>query len=299
MKQFIYQFLSKYFLSDCSAYNSLKVRQNCRSKKQARSCFKQLKIPYAKGKIFINPFSVFTFVKRYGFPVVIKPNVGGFSRGAYFPINTKWQLFKASIGVKKWWFSSVIEQYLEGKNYRIVVIKNEVMAIVRRYPPFVIGDGIQNINQLIDEENQLRQTMKIIPEVKCIPKNYAIKKHLKQHNYSLKTILKKQQKIYLHHKISLKLGSVVEVINKEDLSENNKNTLLNILSFFDANILGIDVICKTGLSKDFNQQNCIFLEVNSRPYLKMHDFPRYGCVENLSPFYRQLNILNINNKNTF
>jgi D-alanine-D-alanine ligase-like ATP-grasp enzyme len=299
MKQFIYQFLSKYFLSDCSAYNSLKVRQNCRSKKQARSCFEQLKIPYAKGKIFINPLNVFSFVKKYHFPVVIKPNVGGFSRGAYFPIKTKWQLFKASIGVKKWWFSSVIEQYLEGKNYRIVVIKDEVMAIVRRYPPFVIGDGMQSINELINEENQLRQTMKLTPEVKLIPKNRAIKKHLKQHYYSFETVLKKQQKFYLHPKISLKLGSVVEVIKKEDLSENNKKTLLNILNFFDANILGIDVICKKDLSEDFNQQECIFLEVNSRPYLKMHDFPRYGKAEDLSLFYHQLDRLNINDKETF
>lgn len=296
MKRFIYQFLSKYFLSECSAYNSLKVRQACRSKKQARQCFKQLNIPYAQGKIFINPLSVFSFIKQYNFPVVIKPNVGGFSRGAYFPIKTKWQLLKASIGVKKWWFSSVIEQYLEGKNYRIVVIKDEIMTIVRRYPPFVIGDGINTIGTLIDAENQLRVT---IPEVKKIPKNHAIKKHLKKQNKTLNSVLQKNERFYLHHKISLKLGSVVENIDKKILSKDNEINLLKILTFFNANILGIDVICEKTLEVDFTQQNCIFLEVNSRPYLKMHDSPRYGKVEDLSYFYNKLNGLLINDKNTF
>jgi hypothetical protein len=44
------------------------------------------KCPYAKGRTFVNPYSAFKFYEQYGFPLVIKPNVGGFSRGAYFPI---------------------------------------------------------------------------------------------------------------------------------------------------------------------------------------------------------------------
>lgn len=299
MKKVIYQFLSKYFLSDCSFYNPLIVRKACRSKVQARQCFDTLKVPYAKGEIFINPFKTLLFVKKYGFPLVIKPNVGGFSRGAYFPINNYWQLLKASIGVKKWWFSSIIEQYLEGGNYRIVVVKNKIMTIARRYPPFVTGDGICSISELIEIENQLRITKKLTPEVKKIPKNNAIKKHLQKQNKMLNSIPKKDERVYLHHKISLKLGSIVETIDKNTLSENNKTALLDILNFFEANVLGIDVICEQPLNVDFKQQNCIFLEVNSRPYLKMHDFPRYGKKENLDIFYKKLNQLTIYDKHNY
>ena len=290
----LHQFLSRFFLSGCSDYNSLEVRRACRSKKQARLAFEENALPYAKGRTFINPYSAFQFYQQYGFPLVIKPNVGGFSRGAYFPIENKAQLAKASIGVKKWWSNSIIEEYLLGKNYRVVMTKFGVMSVLRRYPPFVIGDGLQTIDHLIDIENQLRKQKQLAPITRPIPKNNAIKKHLKQQKMHLSTVPKSNQKVYLHHKISLKLGSSVEVIDKSKLTDSNQQDLEKILHFFDANILGIDVICKQGIEVDFKAQACIFLELNSRPFLKMHDNPRYGeKPKDLVDFYHQLNQLEV------
>ncbi|SFV56364.1 Glutamate--cysteine ligase [hydrothermal vent metagenome] len=292
MKYFIYKIVVKYFLKDCSDYNPLIVRQSCRSKQQARKAFKKLKIPYAKGDIFFNPFKVLSFVRKNGFPVVIKPNIGGFSRGAYFPITNLFQLVKASFAVKKWWFSSVIEEYLEGNNYRIVVVKEDIMTIAKRFPPFVIGDGINTISTLIDIENKKRIEKKLLPILKAIPKNRKIKKYLKQANKTLSFIPKKSEQVFLYNKISLNLGSSIEIISKNTLTKYNKQQLFKILDYFDANILGIDVICQKELDIDFNQQKCIFLEVNSRPYLKMHEYPRYGKKEDLSYYFNNLKTTN-------
>ncbi len=292
--QLLHRFLSRFFLSGCSDYNPLNVRRACRSKAQARLAFKENAIPYAKGRTFINPYSAFKFSQEQGFPLVIKPNVGGFSRGAYFPIQNNMQLLKASIGVKKWWPNSIVEQYLLGKNYRVVVTKFGIMSVLRRYPPFVVGDGIMEIGNLIDAENKLRKQMNLAPITQSIPKNKAIRKHLKQQKMSFSTIPKAKQRIYLHHKIALKLGSSIEVVDKQKISENNKQDLVRILNSFDANILGVDVICKKGIEFDFNTQPCIFLELNSRPFLKMHDNPRYGKKpKNLDDFYNKLNQLEI------
>ena len=289
----VHWFISRFFLPDCSDYNPLSVRRACRSKRQARSAFKANHLPYAKGRVFFNPAKAFAFVKSAGFPVVVKPNVGGFSRGAYFPIHSKTALLKAVLGVKKYWPVSVVEQYLSGKNYRIVITKFGVMSVLRRYPPFVIGDGVQTISALIDVENALRRDRQLMPVTRLIPKNSAIKKHLKQQNKSLATVLDAGHKVELHHKIALKLGASVEVLDKRVLNQNNSKKLKQILDFFDANILGIDVICQQGLEIDFEAQNCIFLELNARPFLKMHDKPRYGKAEELSHFYQQLDALHI------
>jgi cyanophycin synthetase len=189
---------------------------------------------------------------------VIKPNVGGFSRGAYFPINNNATLLKASIGVKKWWPVSIIEQYLLGKNYRVVMTKFGVMSILRRYPPFVVGNSTSNISQLIDDENLIRTRMDLLPIVYPIPKNLAIKRYLKQQKMCLSSVPEAGQKVYLHQKIALKLGASVEIIDKKVLTEQNQQDLKKILTFFDANILGIDVICEQGIEVDFNAQTCIF-----------------------------------------
>ncbi len=46
-------------------------------------------------------------------------------------------------------------------------------------------------------------------------------------------------------------------------------------------------------SYDVTQQKCIFLEVNSRPYLKMHYYLRYGKAEDLSERFAALAALDI------
>lgn len=299
MKKLIYALISKWFLSGCSDYNSLDVRRSCRTKEQGKKAFNALNVPNAKSTLFYSPLTAFSFVKEHSFPVVVKPNIGGFSRGAHFPIENNWQLLFACITVKIWWPRSIIEQYLSGNNYRIVTIKDGVMSIIQRYPPFVIGNGVSTISTLIDKENKIRTTMNLLPVMSHIPKNWAIKAYLHSQKLNLSSILEKDQQIFLHNKISLKLGSVVQIIDREQLTENNLKLLQSILYHFDANILGIDVICEQDLSVDFKKQNCIFLEVNSRPYLAMHDVPRYGSKEDLSPYYEKLEPYRITTQNTF
>ena len=280
-------------MSGCSDYNPLAVRRACRSKAQARSAFASNKLPHAKGRAFINPLNAVKFAQKHHFPLVVKPNVGGFSRGAHFPIENNAQLLSASIRVKKWWPVSIVEQYLLGKNYRVVITKFGLMSVIRRYPPFVIADGRQNISALIDAENEIRRQMQLAPVIQFIPKNSAIKKHLNKQQMDFSSVPNSGEKIYLHHKIALKLGSTTQIIDKAVLTNNNIKNLQQILEHFNANILGIDVICKQGIEVDFDAQQCIFLELNSRPFLKMHDNPRYGKVQDLSYFYDKLKKIQI------
>lgn len=300
LKKFIYSIIAKKFLNGCSDYNSLDVRRSIRTKEQSKKTFEALNIPTAKARMFYFPFAAFSFVKEHGFPVCVKPDVSGYSRGSHFPIENYKQLLKACIMVKIWWPKSIIETYLSGRNYRIVTIKGEVMSIIQRYPPSVTGNGSDNISTLIDEENAIRTEMKLSPTIYQIPKDHkAIAKHLKLSNRDLNTIPDKDEVVYLHHKIALKLGSIVEVVDKSTLTEKNHEVLQKILSHLDANILGIDVIAEEPISVDFDKQKCIFLELNSRPYLRMHDVPRYGEKEDLSPYYAKLDKLEIENQGTY
>lgn len=101
--RFIYKWIDCVFLAGCCPnIHSLKVRRAIRSKKQHRKIFEQHSIPHAKGLAFNNPLKAFQFVKQYGFPVVVKPNVGGFSRGSYFPITNYRELIRGIIGAKRY-----------------------------------------------------------------------------------------------------------------------------------------------------------------------------------------------------
>lgn len=299
LRRVLYSWIDQKFLGGCSNYNSLATRKSCRSKKQAREVFFDNEIPHAKGEIFYGLLTPFHFARKYGFPLVIKPNVSGFSRGSHFPIVTYGQLLKAALLVKIWWPSSVVEQYLEGRNYRIVVVKDEIMSVIRRYPPFIVGDGQSTIEELIDRENEIRRTMDLYPVIHPLAKDTNTVRFLRKKNFTLASVPNDGEQVPLHNRISLAPGGVVETLGKGSIHPKNLQLFLKIPSLFNANILGVDAIFEKGIEFPYDEQRVIFLEVNSRPYLKMHDYPRYGEKEDLQPYLKRLESMEIVEKDIF
>jgi D-alanine-D-alanine ligase-like ATP-grasp enzyme len=299
LKKLIYTWIDKLFLHGCSSYNSLEVRKSCRSKEQARAVFAANGIPHARGEIFFSPLRAHRFARKHGFPLVIKPNVSGFSRGSHFPINSFKELWKAALMVKIWWPWSVVEEYLQGRNYRVLAGNGEIISVIRRYPPFVIGDGQSSISQLIDKENHVREEMGLYPIIHPIPRNRAIRRYLGEQGLNLNSIPGTDEKIILFNRISLAPGGVVETIDIHDIPAINQHLFKQILELFNANILGIDVIMEQGIEIPWNEQECIFLEVNSRPFTAMHDVPRFGPRQDLSRAFENLDALDIDNQDIF
>lgn len=295
----VYRWIEKKFMNGCSDYNTLEVRKKSRSKLQAREAFTKHNIPHAKGTVFYNPFAAFRFVKKQGFPVVIKPNVSGYSRGSHFPIINFKEFWKAVFLVKIWWPSSIIEEYLEGKNYRVVVVKDEIMSVIRRYPPFVTGDGETTIGDLIEQENRQRKEMGLLPVMHTISRNGRTVRYLKKQNLSLLSIPTAGEKVYLHNKIALAPGGIVETIDKDSVSGKNRDLFFKILESFDANIFGIDVIFEKGIEFNYDSQKCIFLELNSRPFLEMNKFPRFGEKPNLDRYFAKLDKIQLSDSGVF
>jgi D-alanine-D-alanine ligase-like ATP-grasp enzyme len=296
---YIYSYIDRVFLKGCSQYNNLSVRKNSRSKYQARSMFQKHDIPHASGLTFFWPFKLLRFIKKHGFPIVIKPNVSGFSRGSYFPICNYKQAFSAFFLAKIWWPISVVESYLEGENYRILVYNNEITTIAKRTPGFIIGDAIHTISELIDTENKTRKKMNLFPVVSPLLKSNKVKRYLKKQGYTFSSIPEKGKYIPLCYRITLEEGGSIETLDINTIPQKNKKLFIKVLNMFNATIFGIDAIFEKGIETPFDEQKCIFLEVNSRPYLKMHDFPRYGEKPNLESFYKKINNRDIQDKNIF
>lgn len=299
LKKVLYAWIEETFMDGCSDYNSLEVRRLCRSKKQARDMFEKNNVPHAKGLVFINPYSAYKFVKQHGFPIVLKPNVWWYSRGSFFPIENFKDFWKAMFFVKLWWPSSVVEQYLLWKNYRIVTTKQAVDIAMERYPAFVVWDNAKTIWELIDDENNIREEMKLAPIIYKIKKSGKVASYIKKQGYCFESILPKWKKISLYYRVSLAPGGILETVEVETITQKNKELFIKILNDFWANIFGIDVIMEKGVEVDYDKQKTIFLEVNSRPYLEMHRKPRYGKPADLNPLHEKLSKLEITGKWTY
>jgi len=299
LKTLIYSWISQKYMAGCSNYNSLHVRKASRSKRQARNMFARHDIPHAKGCLFINPWTAHRFAREQGFPLCIKPDVSGFSRGSHFPINNFRELWKAALWAKVWWPTSVVEQYLLGSNYRVLATPDSLVSVIRRYPPFVDGNGHDTIGKLIDDENAVRQSMGLYPTVYPIPKSAATMAYLAKEGRTLDTVPAQGERVHTFNRVALAPGGIVEIIDQAEIPAANKALFLKIVDIFDAKLFGIDVIFEKGIDVDYREQKCIFLEVNSRPYTRMHSAPRYGTAENLEAFYGEMDSLTIADSDTF
>lgn len=299
LKSWLYTWISEKYMHGCSNFNTVEVRRGCRSKAQGRAVFEKNKVPHARGKIFFWPRTAIQFANEQGYPLVIKPNVSGYSRGSYFPIRNRAELYRAIFWAKIWWPTTVIEQYLLGSNYRVLTKKNDLISVIRRYSPFVIGNGKDTINQLIEEENRIRKEMKLHPTIYPLSKSDKVAAYLKKQNLNFESVPKLDEHIELFHRVALAPGGVVEIIDQGTIPEVNKKLFLQVVDMFGANVLGIDVIFEKGIEVPHYDQECIFIEVNSRPYMKMHYYPRYGKAEELRESLAELEQLNIDDKDIF
>ncbi len=299
LNSLVYTWISNRYMHDCSNYNTLAVRKSCRSKILCRMHFEKHNFPHAQGMLFVWPWQAHRFARKHGFPVVIKPNVSGYSRGSYFPIFSFNELYKAIFWAKAWWPSTIIEKYLLGANYRVLVGRHDLISVIRRYPPHVIGNGQDTVEKLIDEENRTRDQMQPAPTVYPISKSSKVKMHLKKQGLNLSSIPDEGQKVELFHRVALATGGIVETIDESKIPQINKQFFIDVVQSFDANILGIDVIFERSIEEPHTDQGCILVEVNSRPYIKMHYYPRYGEKQDFSNTLQQLDALDIPDQDIF
>ncbi|MXZ80437.1 MAG: cyanophycin synthetase [Gammaproteobacteria bacterium] len=299
LKAMVYAWISDRYMHDCSSYNTLAVRKSCRSKAQGREKFGRHGFPHAPGMVFVWPWQAHRFARKHGFPLVVKPNVSGYSRGSYFPIRSMGELYRAIFWAKIWWPTTVIEKYLLGANYRVLADRDRLISVIRRYPPFVTGDGRSAIDELIDEENRVRAEMQLHPTIFPIGKSKKVAKHLRKQGLCWASVPQNGRQVELFHRVALSTGGVVETIDRSQIPEINRLFFTEVVRSFDANVFGVDVIFERGIEHPYTEQDCILIEVNSRPYIKMHHYPRYGKKEDFSEALARLDALDIPDRDIF
>ena len=105
--------------------------------------------------------------KKIKYPLVIKPTNGEQGKDVNVNINSREDVFNIINKLSKKYNRIVIEKYLSGDNYRILVYKNKIIGVLKLTKPYIIGDGKNTISQLI---NLTKNTF-----IKIIIINYSVK----------------------------------------------------------------------------------------------------------------------------
>ncbi len=153
------------------------------------------------------------------------------------------------------------EEYIHGTSYRILAIRNKVISVVKRLPAHIVGDGVGNIKELIELENERRKEILLMP----IPIDSESEHKLKIQNLTLDTVPAVNEVVELRMNANLTTGGTTEECS--DVAHPFYIDLaLKTLDALDLEFGGIDLITPDITSP----VKCAINEVNFNPGLRIH-----------------------------
>ena len=237
-------------------------------------------IPVAKGYLVKNVIDLLKKGEEIGYPIVLKPQYGNQGKGVILNIKSEKELIEAYNQIQSEYKDIIIEKYHIGYDYRVLVVDYKVIAVALRTPPFVIGNGLSTIRELIEKENDNMKRgechEKSLSKIKI---DNEVIQCLKSQGKSLSSILDNNQKIYVRRNANLSTGG--EAVDcTEKICEENIRICERAARILSLDICGID-ICSNDISIPLKENDGIIMEMNSAPGLRMHINPSKGKSRNV------------------
>jgi cyanophycin synthetase len=251
------------------------------NKDETKRLLQDAAIPVAKGTCISSIDELESAVKNIGFPLVFKPLDGNHGKGASINVKTLEESKAAFEHAKKYSRKIIIEKFITGYDFRILVINNRFTAAALREPANVTGDGISTIQQLIDKENQDPRRgyghENVLTEISV---DRETTEQLTKQNFTLETVLKKGELCYLKGTANLSTGGTSTDVT-DIVHPHNIFICERISRVIGLDICGIDIMA-SNLSEPLEITGGVVLEVNAAPGFRMHLAPANGLPRNVA-----------------
>ena len=106
-------------------------------------------IPVASGSICVDEEGLEATIRKIGYPIVLKPLDGNHGKGASINVTTFEGAIAGLAYAQKYSRKVIVEKFITGYDFRVLVIDNKLVAAARRVPANVVGNGNDSIQQLI------------------------------------------------------------------------------------------------------------------------------------------------------
>ena len=251
------------------------------NKEQTKKMLEMASIPVASGSICIDEESLAEVIKKIGYPIVLKPLGGNHGKGASINV-TNWEDAVSGLAFAQEYGKRVIvEKFITGFDFRILVIDNKLVAAAKRVPAHVIGNGIDNIQQLIDTTNlDPRRGYGHENVLTQIDVDRDTEDLLEKLDYTLETIPRIGEIVFLKSTANLSTGGtsvdVTDMMHPENIFLAER-----ISRVIGLDICGVDIMAEN-LTQPLKENGGVILEVNAAPGFRMHLAPSEGLPRNVA-----------------
>ena len=234
-------------------------------------------LPVPRSEVVRTEDDAVVAAKRIGFPVVTKPLDGNHGRGVGLDLRTDRAVrggFKRAVSEARRG-QVVVESYVTGNDYRVLVIGGHMVAIAERVPAHVTGDGKRTIAQLVEKANQDPRRgighEKVLTRIKI---DDAARDLVKKQGFALEDVPPKGEQVLLAATGNMSTGGI-SIDRTWDAHEDNVEIAEEAARVVGLDVAGIDFLAPD-ISEAVRETGGAIVEVNAAPGFRMHTHPTEG-----------------------
>ena len=232
-------------------------------------------VPVPVGRPAANADDAWAALCEIGAPVVVKPLDGNQGKGVTVNVVTREQLDKAYASATAISDDVLVEKFIPGSDFRLLVVGNQVVAASRRDPPQVIGDGVHSVRELVEEVNtDPRRGIGHATSLTKIRIDEIALAQLNTQGLTPDSIPNKGSRIVLRSNANLSTGGSATDVT-DDVHPDMAASAVAAAQMIGLDVCGVDVVCDSMLHS-LQEQGGGIVEVNAAPGLRMHLQPSFG-----------------------
>ena len=251
------------------------------NKNRTKAMLKDSGVPVPNGTTVYSEAGLREAIDELGFPIVTKPLDGNHGKGATIRIMS-WKDAQEGLKAAQVYSRAVIvEQFIEGFDFRLLVVNGKLIAAAKRTPAAVTGDGKSTIKQLIDKVNEDPRRgighEKVLTSIKADKHTTDL---LKTQGETLKTVLPAGETRYLKSTANISTGGTATDVT-DQMHPYNVLLAERVAGIVGLDICGIDLMAND-ISVPLNESRGAVIEVNAAPGFRMHIAPTEGLPRNVA-----------------
>ncbi len=231
-------------------------------------------VPVPTGRPVSDIDDAWALAQQIGLPVAVKPQDGNQGKGVTVNVITREHLEVAFNSAAEYG-EVMVEKFLPGSDFRLLVVGNKLVAASRRDPPQVVGDGLNSVRELVDIVNldPKRGVGHSTSLTKIRFDDIAVAR-LETQGLTPESIPAKGRRVVLRNNANLSTGGTATDVT-DDVHPSIAARAVAAAQMVGLHICGVDMVCESML-RPLESQSGGVVEVNAAPGLRMHLSPSYG-----------------------
>ena len=246
-------------------------------KEDTRNILSDLGLPVPKQELVYSEREALRAARRIGVPVVLKPLNANHGRGVSINLTTEEQI-RTAYGVATDTGRSsgvLVESFVTGFDHRMLVVNGQLVAVAKRVPGHVVGDGEHTIEQLVEIVNDDPRRgvghEKVLTQLQF---DEQAERLLEKAGHTKDTVLPDGETFFLRSTANLSTGGTAIDLT-DAVHPDNRDMAVRAVQAVGLDVGGVDFL-SDDVTHSWREVGGAIVEVNAAPGFRMHVAPSEG-----------------------